>query len=154
MPDLDPSIHVRICSRYEEIELVDAVAAAVLEHLKFDEDTADNVRLAIREAVANGVQHGNKLQAEKPVDVHIKIDGGDFVIQVEDEGAGFKPEEVPDPLAPERLLKPSGRGIFLMRRLVDSVDFAFRDSGATQVTMRKRIPPPTERPASSEEESL
>ena len=147
----EPTIHVRIGSCFEDLELVDLVAAAALTHLGFEEEVADKVCLAVREAVANAVQHGNGLEPEKIAQVVLTIGEEDLEIEIKDEGGGFDPESVPDPLAAENLLKPSGRGIFLMRRLVDAVDFAFDDSGATVVRLRKRIPPPPE-PSNSESE--
>ena len=149
----EPMIHVRIGSRFEDIELVDLVAAAALTHLGFEEEVADRVCLALREAVANAVQHGNGLEAEKIAQVVLTIGEEDLEIEIKDQGGGFDPESVPDPLAAENLLKPSGRGIFLMRRLVDAVDFGFDDSGATVVRLRKRIPPPPE-PSNSESEEM
>lgn len=150
----EPMIHVRIGSRFEDLELVDLVAAAALTHLGFEEEIADKVCLALREALANAVQHGNGLEPEKIAQVVLTIGEEDLEIEVKDEGGGFDPESVPDPLAAENLLKPSGRGIFLMRRLVDAVEFEFDDSGATIVTLRKRIPPSPERSNSESEETI
>ncbi|TNF72632.1 MAG: ATP-binding protein [Acidobacteria bacterium] len=147
----EPTIHVRIGSRFEDIELVDLVAAAALTHLGFEEEVADKVCLAIREAVANAVQHGNRLEPDKITQVVLAIGKEDLEIEIKDEGGGFDPESVPNPLAAENLLKPTGRGIFLMRRFVDAIDFEFDDSGATVVKLRKRIPEPP-KPSNSESE--
>lgn len=136
----EPTIHVRIGSRFEDIELVDLVAGAALAHLGFEQEVAEKVCLAVREAVANAVKHGNGLQPDKTAHVIMAIGEEYLEIEVKDEGGGFDPETVPDPLAAENLLKPTGRGIFLMRKLVDAVDFHFNDNGATTVKMRKRIP--------------
>jgi serine/threonine-protein kinase RsbW len=151
MPKPEPTIHVRIGSCFEDIELVDLVAAATLTHLGFEEEVADKVCLAVREAVANAVQHGNRLEPDKIAQVVLAIGEQDLEIEIKDEGGGFDPEGVPDPLAAENLLKPTGRGIFLMRRLVDAVDFRFDANGATVVTMRKRIPEPPDPPISESE---
>ena len=151
MPTPEPMIHVRIGSCFEDIELVDLVAVAALTHLGFEEEVADKVCLAIREAVANAVQHGNRLQPDKMVHVVLAIGEEHLDIEIKDEGGGFDPGNLPDPLAAENLLKPTGRGIFLMRRLVDAVDFEFVDNGATVVRLRKRVPPPPE-PSDSESE--
>ncbi|MGB5881340.1 MAG: ATP-binding protein, partial [Thermoanaerobaculia bacterium] len=151
-PTPEPMIHVRIGSRFEDIELVDLVAAAALTHLGFEEEVADRVCLAIREAVANAVQHGNRLEPDKTAQVVLVIGEEHLDIEIKDEGGGFDPESVPDPLAAENLLKPTGRGIFLMQRLVDAVDFEFDDTGATVVRLRKRIPPPPKPPPDRESE--
>jgi serine/threonine-protein kinase RsbW len=144
MPTPEPRIHVRIGSHFEDIELVDLVAAAALTHLGFEEEAADKVCLAIREALANAIQHGNRLEPHRIAQVALAIGEEHLDIEIKDEGGGFDPENVPDPLAAENLLKPTGRGIFLMRRLVDAVDFEFDDNGATVVRLRKRIPQPPE----------
>ena len=151
MPTAKPMIHVRIGSYFEDIELVDLVAAAALTHLGFEEEVADKVCLAIREAVANAIQHGNGLQPDKMAQVVLAIGEEHLDIEIKDEGGGFDPQNVPDPLAAENLLKPTGRGIFLMRRLVDAVDFEFDANGATVVRLRKRIPPAPEPPDSESE---
>ncbi|MDX1502143.1 MAG: ATP-binding protein, partial [Thermoanaerobaculia bacterium] len=95
--------------------------------------------LALREAVANGVLHGNRLTPEKRVRVELAVTGGEAVFEVRDQGDGFDPSAVPDPRAPENLLKTNGRGIFLMRRMVDHVAFEFNGTG-TRVILRKRVP--------------
>lgn len=132
-------VHISIPSRYENLDLVDLVAEAAMQHLGLDEETVENASLAVREAAANGVQHGNSLAVDKRVDIDLDLLDGEVVIRVSDQGRGFDPAAVPDPLAPENLLKPRGRGIFLMRRLMDRVDFEFTESGATVVTLRKKI---------------
>jgi len=133
-------VHLTLDSKFENIDLVDHVTEACLRFAGFDEMIAEHMTLAIREASANAIKHGNKQHPDKVAQVIFEIDRDFITIQIMDEGEGFKPEEVPNPLAPENLLKGTGRGIFLMRQLMDEVDFSFGNSGGTHVTLRKAIP--------------
>jgi serine/threonine-protein kinase RsbW len=137
----ESEVRISIESRFENIELIDVVAEAALKHLGASRETAENAALAVREAVANGVLHGNRLQADRRVEVAMELFEDEVEITVTDEGQGFDPKAVPDPLAAENLLKPSGRGIFLMRTLMDHVEFSFNGSTGrgTLVRLRKRL---------------
>jgi len=147
----ESEVRISIESRFENIELIDVVAEAALQHLGASRETAENAALAVREAVANGVLHGNRLQADRRVEVAMELLDDEVEITVTDEGQGFDPGAVPDPLAAENLLKPSGRGIFLMRTLMDHVEFSFNGATGrgTLVRLRKRLRPLPE--AGSEE---
>ncbi|MDX1503112.1 MAG: ATP-binding protein [Thermoanaerobaculia bacterium] len=138
MPESHENVRLSIPSQLPNIELLVLAAGASLEHLGLDESTLEPALLALREAVANGVVHGNREAPEKRVEVDLRVRGGEAILQVGDQGPGFDPDEVPDPLAPENLLRPSGRGIFLMRRMMDEVEFHFNGVG-TRVVMRKRL---------------
>jgi len=142
----ESEVRISIESRFENIELIDVVAEAALQHLGASRETAENAALAVREAVANGVLHGNRLQADRRVEVAMELFDDEVEITVTDEGQGFDPGAVPDPLAAENLLKPSGRGIFLMRTLMDHVEFSFNGATGrgTLVRLRKRLRPPPE----------
>lgn len=131
--------HLAIDSRLENIELVQVVLNDTLERLGLDEDVRHWVDLATREAVANAIQHGNEGRADKTVEVDVSVDGGDVVVRVADRGAGFDPAGVEDPLAPENLLRPTGRGLFYMQKLMDHVDYGAREGGGTVVTLRKQV---------------
>ncbi len=115
------------------IELIDS---AVQEALKFaaeigiSEDANFGIDMAVREVVANAVKHGNKLDAEKRVELTFAEKDEGFEVIVRDFGEGFKVEDVPDPTNPENLMKPDGRGILFMRSFMDSVEwFNHRDGG-------------------------
>lgn len=94
--------------------------------------------MAVREAVTNAVVHGNRQDANKTVDVTLKSSPDAVEISVHDQGAGFNPEDVPDPTAEENILKASGRGIFFMRSFMDEVNWLIRPGGGTTVRMLKR----------------
>ena len=100
--------------------------------------------MSVREAVINAILHGNREDSTKRVLVEVDLEGQDFVVRIEDEGEGFDPDSLPDPTAPENLLRPSGRGIFMMRQVADSIEYSFTSKRGTVVTMRKRIATPQE----------
>ncbi len=97
----------------------------------------EDIGLAVREALANAIVHGNNSDPAKSVRICVALnENGDLFIVVQDSGQGFEPTKLPDPIAAENLLANHGRGIFLMKQLMDEVDFRF-DHG-TEVRMVKR----------------
>lgn len=142
MPD-EPRVHLAIGSRFENIELVQVVLDDALEGLGVDEEARHWVELAVREAVANAIKHGNRQDPDKQVEVDWEMQRGELVVRVRDQGAGFDPEILNNPLAPENLLKPNGRGIFYMRSFMDHIDYHPGPGGGTEVVLRKRLAAPT-----------
>jgi len=134
--------HLDVGSRFENIELVQVVLRDSLERLGVDEDTRHWVDVAVREAVANAIKHGNAQDPGKQVHVDLFREGDDVVIRVEDEGVGFDPAQLQNPLAPENLLKPNGRGIFYMKSFMDDIQYGPRPGGGTIVTLRKKVAGP------------
>lgn len=102
----------------------------------FNEDDAANVAMAAREAAVNAVMHGNSYSSTKQVRVSLQSDDAALTISIQDEGGGFNAALLPDPLLPENILRSSGRGIFLMRALMDEVNFRQLNPG-TELTMTK-----------------
>jgi serine/threonine-protein kinase RsbW len=141
MPE-ERHFHLDVGSRFENIELIQVVLRDSLERLGVDEDTRHWVDVAVREAVANAIKHGNAQDPGKQVHVDLYRDGDDLVIRVEDEGIGFDPDQLQDPLAPENLLKPNGRGIFYMKSFMDEIHYGPRPGGGTIVTLRKKLAQP------------
>jgi serine/threonine-protein kinase RsbW len=135
----DRSFHLAIGSRFENIELVQLVLKGSLERLGLDDDNRHWIDVAVREAVANAIKHGNREDPAKQVEVDLTVESGSLVIRVQDEGVGFDPAHLEDPLAPENLLKPNGRGIFYMKSFMDDIQYDIRPGGGTVVTLRKRV---------------
>jgi serine/threonine-protein kinase RsbW len=135
----EQSFHLTIGSRFENIELVQLILKGSLDRLGLDEDNRHWIDVAVREAVANAIKHGNRQDPAKQVVVGLTLEGDTVVIQVEDEGIGFDPAQLEDPLAPENLLKPNGRGIFYMRSFMDEIQYGAGPGGGTLVTLRKRL---------------
>lgn len=134
-------LHLTIASRFENIELVQAVVDDALRDRGVADDTRHWVGLALREAVANAIKHGNQLDPEKQVEIEAILDPEQLELKILDQGPGFDPEGVADPLAPENRFRASGRGIFYMRRFMDEVEYAIAPNGGTTLTLRKRLEP-------------
>jgi serine/threonine-protein kinase RsbW len=143
MPE-EHRFHLAIGSRFENIELVQVVLRDCLQRLGMDDDTQHWVDVAVREALANAIKHGNGQNPAKQVHVDMLVEADEVVIRVEDEGIGFDPDHLENPLAPENLLRPNGRGIFYMKSFMDEIQYGSGPGGGTMVTLRKRIGPRTE----------
>ena len=100
--------------------------------------------MAVREAVINAIKHGNNLDVRKHVFIEFTsrpaASPAELMVRVRDQGKGFDPATVPDPLAPENVLKSSGRGIFFMRTFMDDVSIERTHEGGMEVRMTKRVP--------------
>jgi len=136
LADSDLQESLILPSALESVETVESKAEAFAQKAGFDEDTASQIAMLAREAAANAVLHGNKSDRAKQVHVTFTLSQDALSIRVADEGAGFDPDSVPDPLSPEGLLRPSGRGIFLMRAIMDEVHFRQLSPG-TEITLVK-----------------
>jgi serine/threonine-protein kinase RsbW len=121
----------------EAVEGVVQSIMALASDMKCGEGHLAEIELALREALANAVIHGNRQDPSKKVEVRCfcQPDRG-MLLVVEDEGAGFDPKEVPDPTQAERLFESHGRGLFLIRRTMDRVRFS---RSGRRVTMVKRL---------------
>ena len=97
-----------------------------LEELEYGEHDLFGIRLAIEEALVNAIKHGNRLDPAKMVRIVWRIDSTRVRIEIEDEGTGFDPGEVPDPTADENLERPCGRGIHLMRAFMNTIEYNAR----------------------------
>ena len=139
MPPEELQFHISVGSHYEYIDLIQIAVDDALERFGLDDDSRHWVGIAIREAVANAIKHGNRQDPDKEVDVELAIAGDEAVIRVHDSGEGFDPGTVENPLDPENLLKPNGRGIFYMKSFMDEIEYEDRPEGGTVVTLRKRI---------------
>jgi serine/threonine-protein kinase RsbW len=95
--------------------LLDQLVEA-MEQFAFPRKDQFGVRLAVEEAMVNAVKHGNRGDSAKEARLRFHVNAEFVLVEVEDEGAGFDPAQVPDPLAPENLERPSGRGLFLIRK--------------------------------------
>lgn len=136
------TIELTIESRYEFVELVGAATKSLTDMVGFDEDTANWVELSVRESVINAIKHGNGLSPDKNVEVKFVLESEALIVYVRDRGEGFDPTQLPDPLDPDNLLNPNGRGIFYMKTFMDEVDYSSHPQGGTVVRMIKRRPSP------------
>ena len=132
-------IEVSIGSALEYLDLVQTVTDCVTSFMGFDEDTAHWIGMSVRESVTNAIQHGNKLDQNKQVDIRFEVSPDSLEISVKDQGNGFRVDDLPSPLDPENLLKPSGRGIFYIKSFMDEVEFRAHSQGGMEVHMVKRM---------------
>lgn len=129
---------LKLPSRIESVEEAAARAEKFAETNNFGEDVKSAVDMAVREAVANAVKHGNLLDEAKQVEITFENTGEAFEITVRDFGAGFAVEDVPDPTNPENLLKTNGRGVLFMRSFMDEVEWSNHAEGGMIVKMLKK----------------
>lgn len=134
------TVKLDVASRLEMLEMVQTALHHVAGMAGFDDDASHYMSVAVREAVVNAMKHGNRMEEDKRVAVNLVLHPKRLEVTVRDQGPGFAPDDVPDPLAPENLLKANGRGIFFMRSFMDEVSYAFPAGGGTLVKMVKRVP--------------
>ena len=125
-------------SSLESVNTAEATAGKMAVKTGFDEDESHRISMAVREAAVNAVLHGNAYDPLKKMRVSFESTADSLVITISDEGRGLKEQEIPDPLAPENLLKQSGRGIFLIRSFMDEVRFRTLEPG-TEITLIKHV---------------
>lgn len=124
----------------ESVSEVEEAADHLATEAGLDEDQRFHIGMAVREAAINAVLHGNEYDPTRHIDVSLENTGKDLVFVIADEGNGFNPDKVPDPLASENLLRGTGRGIFLIRSLMDEVHFRQLHPG-TELTLIKHLAP-------------
>lgn len=137
-------IRLEFSSAFEMLDFVQVVSDHLARGVGLDEDALHWVSVAIRESVINAIKHGNKSDVSKHVFVEFDTAGAAepaLSIRVRDEGEGFDPETVANPLDPENLLKSSGRGIFLIRNFMDDVRLQRAPEGGMEIRMIKRVQP-------------
>jgi serine/threonine-protein kinase RsbW len=137
----DPSVvEVRLESTLKSVEVAEDIVQRVCASVGFDEEDQHKISMAVHESMINAVAHGNKHDASKHVWLRFDLFADRLEVHVRDQGSGFEPEEIPDPLAAENLLRVSGRGIFLIRTFMDEMRIHCVPGSGTEVIMVKRIP--------------
>jgi serine/threonine-protein kinase RsbW len=130
----------KLPSTMDSVAEIEAAAEKLTHTAGMDEDEGFRVAMAVREAAVNAVLHGNNYDPKKFVTANFENTGKSLVITIADEGEGLDPEKLPDPLAPENLLRGTGRGIFLIRSFLDEVHFRQLHPG-TELTLVKHLTP-------------
>ena len=145
MPFGYQDVHLEIHSTIEALDLVQAVTEHIARHLGFDDEALHWTAMAVRESVVNAMTHGNANDPEKRVFIDYSVssepDPPDFIVAVRDQGPGFDPDTLKNPLTPENMLNTSGRGIFLIRQFMDDVSMRRAPQGGMEVRMTKHIRP-------------
>ena len=133
----ETEISVRVPTELDVVEeTVDVIARHCLAAGLTPRTARFNLRVALSEALANAIVYGNGLDPSKWVDVRVSIQNAAFSVVVCDEGEGFDPASILDPTLPERIDLPDGRGLFLIRQLVDDVSFNDRGNSICMILRR------------------
>jgi len=132
-------LEVSLPSAVEYLPLVDSLSQAFCVWMGMPKSSADDMAIAVVEAATNAVVHGNGCEREKKVRLTFRRLPCEIVVSVADEGSGFNPGRVPNPVDPANILKECGRGIYIMNQIMDTVEFDFPKSGGTRVTMSKNL---------------
>ena len=137
------TVRLQIHSNFDMLDFVQVVSDRMGQLAGLDEDAVHWIGVAVRESVINAIKHGNREDYGKLVTVEFTFtpaaEPSELVVRVVDEGEGFDPQEVADPLAPENILKSSGRGIFFMRSFMDDVTLQRAAGGGMEVRMVKKL---------------
>ena len=131
-----------LSSTMESVGEVEAAADKLAGEAGLDEDERFHVTMAVREAAVNAVLHGNEYDPAKKMTASFENTGSALIFTIADQGKGLDPNSIPDPLAPENLLRGTGRGIFLIRSFMDEVHFRQLHPG-TELTLVKHLAPAT-----------
>jgi serine/threonine-protein kinase RsbW len=133
------TVRIDFESRMDILEAIQAFVDRLAAIAGLDEDGVHDLSVSVRECVVNALKHGNKLDPRKRVFVDFGLTKGAVEVWIQDQGAGFDPEAVPDATAPENILSAAGRGLFFMRAFMSEVEYMFPDEGGTVVRLVKKI---------------
>ena len=137
------TVKLQVHSNFDMLDFVQMVSDRMANLGGLDEDAVHWIGVAVRESVINAIKHGNREDLEKLVTVEFTFaptaEPSELIVRVLDQGEGFEPEEIADPLAPENLLKASGRGIFFMKSFMDDVTLKRGSEGGMEVRMVKKL---------------
>lgn len=115
---------LQIESRQVSLRIVEKTIDEVTSELGISQDCYGKILVSTIEGVNNAIVHGNKSIPEKLVKIEFKCTGRELKVKIKDQGCGFKPEEVPDPTKPETIEELNGRGVFLMSKLADRIEYS------------------------------
>jgi serine/threonine-protein kinase RsbW len=122
---------LKIESRMSNLRIIENAVDEMTGAIGINQDNYGKILVATLEAVNNAIKHGNKDNPQKLVDVEIEYTKDEINITVSDEGEGFNPAKIPDPTLPENIEELSGRGVFLMKKLSDSIKFNEKGNSVT-----------------------
>ena len=124
-------------SDLSNVQKVEKIVEKIAKYMKFSEEEQDSLAISVTEIVGNAIVHGNKKDKNKKVTVDFDYKDDTITVSIQDEGDGFNEKTIANPLEPENLLKESGRGIFIVRALMDEVDFIRSKKGTTVRLVKK-----------------
>ena len=132
-------VEVTLESDLKNVEVAEEITRRVAGTAGFDEDDQHRIEMAVHESMINAIWHGNKNDSSKSVWLQFKIHPDRLEIHIRDQGNGFDPNHIPNPLENENLLNVSGRGIFLIRTFMDEFRVEHVSGSGTEVIMVKRL---------------
>jgi serine/threonine-protein kinase RsbW len=139
---MEQTVSYTLDSTLETVDHAEEKATRIATELGFGDDEVMQISMAVREGAVNAVLHGNAYAPDKKVILAFERTTEDLVITIRDQGHGINLSEIPNPLAPENLLKTSGRGIFLMRSFMDVVEIRPSQTG-TEIKLIKHVHGPS-----------
>jgi serine/threonine-protein kinase RsbW len=144
MPETDSgdSLHADLWldSNLASVDRGEGVVMTAAAKLGYDADTQQDIGIAVRESLVNAVAHGNRYSARKKVHFRVWTGPRGLVVEIEDQGRGFNPDGVPDPLDGDNMLRHSGRGLLMIRAYMDELEYTKLEPEGTRVRMAK-FPP-------------
>jgi serine/threonine-protein kinase RsbW len=126
-------------STLESVDKAERVALDLAHEAGFGDEDLDRIGMSVRECMVNAVVHGNRYNARKKVRLSLSLTAERLTIRIADEGEGFDPSDLPDPIAGDNLMRHSGRGIFLMRAFMDDLQVRRLEPVGTEVTLVKNV---------------
>jgi len=132
-------VEVTLESQLDSVSLAEEMCTRIAAAAGFDDDDCFKIGMSVREGVINAYNYGSQKQPDKKIFLTFELTPEKLIVRVQDQGKGFRLQDVPDPLADENLLKSSGRGIFLMRSFMDEFDVQQMDTGGAVIVMAKRL---------------
>lgn len=116
---------------------IEAITSEITGELAFEESVRDDLSIAVTELFNNALHHGNKDDESKKITITFRVANNALRISVQDEGEGFEPGKLRDPLAPENIYEVNGRGLFLVKQLVDDIEFNITPQGSEIIIIKK-----------------
>jgi serine/threonine-protein kinase RsbW len=126
-------------STLESVDKAERMALDLARKSGFEEEDLERIGMSVRECMVNAVVHGNRYNSHKKVRLSLSRTPERFTIRIADQGEGFDPNEVPDPLSGDNVLRHSGRGIFLMKAFMDDLQVRRLQPAGTEVTLVKNV---------------
>lgn len=126
-------------STLDSVDRAEGIALALAREAGFREEDLDRIGMSVRECMVNAIVHGNRYSSHKKVRLSLSRTPDRFTIRISDQGEGFDPRELPDPVAEGNLMRQSGRGIFLMRAFMDDLQVRRLEPAGTEVTLVKNL---------------
>ena len=126
-------------STLQSVDDAEAIAIREAQKAGFEEDDQQQIGMAVRECMVNAVVHGNRYSKKKKVHLDLEPSTAGLTVIIGDEGDGFDINSLPDPLAPDNLLRQSGRGLLLVRAFMDDFQVQPREGGGTEVRLQKNL---------------